>query len=194
MRYLCAALMLAMPAPATAIQFGTAAGATPRTELPRRGAAIHPPKVRQHYDRDADVTTIYVLTYFEVGLIGDQYAVTCGYAYPGKAAPAVVDSVWLSMEQRVPSFKRPSDMHPSLTVVADTLTLTIRRSNQLLRNGILEYHDRYDYLLPIETFGRIFDADSVDMRVRNHTARLRGREVEGCRWLADRLQTGPIVP
>ena len=186
------ALAIVAPSPLLA-QFGTAA-ANPPPEPPRRGAAIHSPKVHRHYSKNRDVSSAQVNAYVDIGIYGDTYTVTCGYAYRGKTPPPRLDALFITITHAEPYGHKPDDPSPSLTIKADTLDLVLRRVVSSSVGSFLEYDDELHYPLDIALFRTIFDADSADFRVRGRTYRMRGRAIEVCRWLGDRVADGSLPP
>jgi hypothetical protein len=188
-------LLLAAGVSPVAAQFGTAAAATPPVEPPKRGADITPPRVRRSYSKRDNITGLTVVALVETGWHGDVHVVTCGYAYYGKAAPEQApDSLLITVSQSEPFGSAPDDPLPSLTVDADTLHAVVRQVVSTSVGSFLEYDHQLHYRLPVSQFRAAFDADSVDLRVRQHTYQIRGRGIESCRWFGDRAAEGPLRP
>jgi hypothetical protein len=189
------AFLLAAATTPVAAQFGTAAAANPPADPPKRGADIKPPKVRRHYSRAQNITGWTVVALVETGFNGDVYVVTCGYAFYGKTPPdQAPESLLVTVSHSEPFGSEPDDPLPSLTIEADTLHAVIRQVVSTSFGSFLEYDHQLHYRVPLGQFRVAFDADSVDLRVRKHVYRIRGRGIESCRWFGDRAAENRLRP
>jgi hypothetical protein len=176
-----------------AAQFGTSV-MTPPPELPRRGAAIPDPKVHRRYSKERDVSGGFVTAGVNVGLSGDASSVSCGYGFYGKVPPPRLDTLFITISHAEPYGDEPDDTRPSLTIEADTLHVVVRQVVSTNARSLFEYDEQLHYRVGLDLFRAVFDADSADFRVRRHLYRMRGRSVEVCRWLGDRVADGTLRP
>ncbi len=183
-------LLLALASPAEG-QYGTAAQVYPPPEIPKRGEAIKPPKVRRHYSPESDNTTYSVEVYKEFWPSGTTYLALCGYRVPGQQPLMTIDTVWLVLAHNGSAWRlgRPVT---SLSVQSDSLQAVLPLVDSTVRHSIFEYLEELHYPLLLPEFRTLFAADSVDLRLPKRTFLLRGRAVEQCRWLGDRLAEGRL--
>jgi len=141
-------LLFALASPAQA-QYGTAAQVYPPPEIPKRGEAIKPPKVRHRYSPASDITTYSIEVYKDYWPSGATYLALCGYRMPGQQPLGAVDTVWLVL-----AYGGPGSWigHPrtSLRVQSDSLQAGLPLADSTMRHSIFEYLEELHYplLLP----------------------------------------------
>jgi hypothetical protein len=157
--------------------------------IPRRGAAIEPPNPDRKYDKARDRTYVSLMPVKETNpFTHDFYGLLAGYAFSGGTPTAAIDTVLLRVQHSHVFSEKFTDT-TALTLTSDTLQLVLQPVRHYTESpgGNIIPMEFLVYLVPLESYRRVFEADSAEARVLRRTLRIHGRAIEQFRWLGDTL-------